>query len=140
MAPETHAAPMKPAASTSRAWEALTPPLAEWILDAVSSMGFRRYDNVKAALPGRDADPDVAQYDARASQYHTSIPEKQRRGCRSSYRIGEDSSILDTSHGKAFTIEGTDQAASCRSHHIVANKVRRKEANADEYVLKGAGN
>ena len=56
MALETHATPMKPTASTSRAWEALTPPLAEWILDAVSSMGFRRYDNVKPTLPGGDAD------------------------------------------------------------------------------------
>ena len=56
MAPETHAAHTKPAASTSRAWEALTPPLAEWILDAVSSMGFRRYDNVKPTLRGGDAD------------------------------------------------------------------------------------
>ena len=56
MAPETHATPMKSPASTSRAWEALTPPLAEWILDAVSSMGFRRYDNVKPTLLGRDAD------------------------------------------------------------------------------------
>lgn len=43
MAPETQAASGKVAASQSRAWEALTPPLAEWILDAVSSMGFKRY-------------------------------------------------------------------------------------------------
>ena len=43
MAPETQAASVSAAASTSRAWEALTPPLAEWILDAVSSMGFKRY-------------------------------------------------------------------------------------------------
>ena len=43
MAPETQVASVKVAASQSRAWEALTPPLAEWILDAVSSMGFKRY-------------------------------------------------------------------------------------------------
>lgn len=45
MAPETQAASVSAAASKSRAWEALTPPLAEWILDAVSSMGFKRYND-----------------------------------------------------------------------------------------------
>lgn len=55
MAPEPQAAPVKAAASSSRAWEALTPPLAEWILDAVSSMGFKRYINLKLTPSGRDA-------------------------------------------------------------------------------------
>ena len=32
-----------------RAWEALTPPLAEWILDAVSSMGFKQTTPVQAS-------------------------------------------------------------------------------------------
>ena len=32
-----------------RAWEALTPPLAEWILDAVSNMGYRRMTPVQAS-------------------------------------------------------------------------------------------
>ncbi|KAL1953352.1 hypothetical protein VTO42DRAFT_2973 [Malbranchea cinnamomea] len=36
-------------APNSRAWEALTPPLSEWILDAVSSMGFSRMTPVQAA-------------------------------------------------------------------------------------------
>ena len=35
--------------SSSRAWEALTPPLAEWILDAMSSMGFGRMTPVQAS-------------------------------------------------------------------------------------------
>ncbi|MCJ1244834.1 ATP-dependent rRNA helicase spb4 [Trapelia coarctata] len=34
---------------SSRAWEALTPPLAEWILDAVASMGFKRMTPVQAS-------------------------------------------------------------------------------------------
>lgn len=34
---------------STRAWEALTPPLAEWILDAVSSMGFKRMTPVQAS-------------------------------------------------------------------------------------------
>lgn len=38
-----------PANSASRAWEALTPPLAEWILDAISSMGFERMTPVQAS-------------------------------------------------------------------------------------------
>jgi len=32
-----------------RAWDALTPPLAEWILDAISSMGFTRMTPVQAS-------------------------------------------------------------------------------------------
>lgn len=32
-----------------RAWGGLTPPLAEWILDAVSSMGFKQMTPVQAA-------------------------------------------------------------------------------------------
>lgn len=38
-----------PPASKTRAWEALTPPLSEWILDAVSTMGFSRMTPVQAA-------------------------------------------------------------------------------------------
>lgn len=32
-----------------RAWDALTPPLTEWILDAISSMGFPRMTPVQAS-------------------------------------------------------------------------------------------
>ena len=47
MAPETKT----PAAKKDpRAWDALTPPLAEWILDAISSMGFARMTPVQAAV------------------------------------------------------------------------------------------
>ena len=38
-----------PLASKTRAWEALTPPLSEWILDAVSIMGFGRMTPVQAS-------------------------------------------------------------------------------------------
>ncbi|KAI9673826.1 MAG: ATP-dependent rRNA helicase spb4 [Trizodia sp. TS-e1964] len=38
-----------PAATSTRAWEALTPPLSEWILDATSSMGFHRMTPVQAS-------------------------------------------------------------------------------------------
>ncbi|KAL2008139.1 hypothetical protein VTN00DRAFT_8121 [Thermoascus crustaceus] len=45
-------APKPPSSSSSRAWDALTPPLSEWILDAVSSMGFTRMTPVQAsAIP-----------------------------------------------------------------------------------------
>ncbi|KAJ9667656.1 ATP-dependent rRNA helicase spb4 [Coniosporium apollinis] len=37
------------APGASRAWEALTPGLSEWILDAVSSMGFARMTPVQAS-------------------------------------------------------------------------------------------
>ncbi|KAI1381228.1 ATP-dependent rRNA helicase spb4 [Hypoxylon crocopeplum] len=45
MAPET-----KTTKKDLRAWDALTPPLAEWILDAVSSMGFARATPVQASV------------------------------------------------------------------------------------------
>ncbi|KAI0131561.1 ATP-dependent rRNA helicase spb4 [Daldinia grandis] len=45
MAPEAKTAKKDP-----RAWDALTPPLAEWILDAVSSMGFARATPVQASV------------------------------------------------------------------------------------------
>ncbi|KAL9576605.1 MAG: hypothetical protein Q9203_007710, partial [Teloschistes exilis] len=35
--------------SSSRAWDALTPSLAEWIIDAVDSMGFKRMTPVQAS-------------------------------------------------------------------------------------------
>ncbi|KAL8719767.1 MAG: hypothetical protein Q9225_003255 [Loekoesia sp. 1 TL-2023] len=37
------------AATSSRTWDALTPPLAEWIIDAVDSMGFKRMTPVQAS-------------------------------------------------------------------------------------------
>jgi len=38
--------------STARAWEALTPGLSTWVLDAISSMGFQRMTPVQAsAIP-----------------------------------------------------------------------------------------
>ena len=33
----------------SRSWQALTPPLSEWILDAVAAMGFTRMTPVQAS-------------------------------------------------------------------------------------------
>ncbi|KAL8996305.1 MAG: hypothetical protein Q9169_004144 [Polycauliona sp. 2 TL-2023] len=40
---------MKAPSSSSRAWEGLTPPLAEWTIDAVDSMGFKRMTPVQAS-------------------------------------------------------------------------------------------
>lgn len=34
---------------SARAWDGLNPPLAEWILDAVSTMGFAQMTPVQAA-------------------------------------------------------------------------------------------
>ncbi|KAL1989515.1 hypothetical protein VTN49DRAFT_6712 [Thermomyces lanuginosus] len=39
----------KPPSASSRAWGDLNPPLSEWVLDAVSSMGFTRMTPVQAA-------------------------------------------------------------------------------------------
>lgn len=32
-----------------RAWDALTPPLAEWIMDAIAAMGFAKMTPVQAS-------------------------------------------------------------------------------------------
>lgn len=32
-----------------RAWDALTPPLAEWVIDAINAMGFARMTPVQAS-------------------------------------------------------------------------------------------
>jgi ATP-dependent RNA helicase DDX55/SPB4 len=34
---------------SSRAWNALTPPLSEWTLDAIASMGFEKMTPVQAS-------------------------------------------------------------------------------------------
>ena len=43
----TNAVP--PSSNRKRSWEALSPPLADWILDAVASMGFKQTTPVQAA-------------------------------------------------------------------------------------------
>lgn len=50
MASKIRRPPATGASSSSRAWEALTPPLADWILDAISSMGFQRMTPVQASV------------------------------------------------------------------------------------------
>ncbi|KAL4921948.1 P-loop containing nucleoside triphosphate hydrolase protein [Aspergillus aurantiobrunneus] len=53
-------APKPPSGTSSRSWDALTPPLSEWVLDAVSSMGFTRMTPVQAsAIPLFMAHKDV---------------------------------------------------------------------------------
>lgn len=42
-------APVAPPKPASRAWDALTPPLSEWILDAVATMGFSRMTPVQVS-------------------------------------------------------------------------------------------
>ena len=50
MAPDLQAMSRAPVAVTPpRAWEALTPPLAQWILEAVSHMGYKRMTPVQAS-------------------------------------------------------------------------------------------
>ena len=43
---------MAPQTKIERQWSALTPPLSEWILDAISTMGFTKTTPVQqAAIP-----------------------------------------------------------------------------------------
>jgi len=49
MAPEISKPPANATAASSRAWEALTPPLADWILQAIESQGFKRMTPVQAS-------------------------------------------------------------------------------------------
>ncbi|KAL5340149.1 P-loop containing nucleoside triphosphate hydrolase protein [Aspergillus crustosus] len=53
-------APKPPSGTSARAWNGVTPPLSEWVLDAVSSMGFTRMTPVQAsAIPLFMAHKDV---------------------------------------------------------------------------------
>ncbi|RAH49215.1 ATP-dependent RNA helicase SPB4 [Aspergillus brunneoviolaceus CBS 621.78] len=53
-------APKPPPGTSARAWDGVTPPLSEWVLDAVSSMGFTRMTPVQAsAIPLFMAHKDV---------------------------------------------------------------------------------
>ncbi|KAL2861122.1 ATP-dependent RNA helicase SPB4 [Aspergillus lucknowensis] len=53
-------APKPPSGTSSRSWDAVTPALSEWVLDAVSSMGFTRMTPVQAsAIPLFMAHKDV---------------------------------------------------------------------------------
>jgi hypothetical protein len=42
-----------------RAWDALTPPLSEWILDATAAMGFERMTPVQASTMPLMGNKDV---------------------------------------------------------------------------------
>lgn len=51
-----------------RGWDALTPPLAEWILDAIAAMGFGRMTPVQAGtipqfLKNKDVVVEVSRRD-----------------------------------------------------------------------------
>ncbi|PKY08494.1 ATP-dependent rRNA helicase spb4 [Aspergillus campestris IBT 28561] len=53
-------APKPPSGTSARAWDGVNPPLSEWVLDAVSSMGFTRMTPVQAsAIPLFMAHKDV---------------------------------------------------------------------------------
>ncbi|KAL4897311.1 ATP-dependent rRNA helicase spb4 [Aspergillus ambiguus] len=53
-------APKPPAGTSSRAWEAVSPSLSEWVLDAVASWGFSKMTPVQAsAIPLFMAHKDV---------------------------------------------------------------------------------
>ncbi|KAE8356539.1 ATP-dependent rRNA helicase spb4 [Aspergillus coremiiformis] len=53
-------APKLPSGTSSRAWDGVTPSLSEWVLEAVSSMGFTRMTPVQAsAIPLFMAHKDV---------------------------------------------------------------------------------
>ena len=49
MGPERSTSTKTQSTNTSRAWEALTPALSEWILAATSSLGFDRMTPVQAS-------------------------------------------------------------------------------------------
>lgn len=53
-------APKPPSGTSSRAWDGVNPPLSEWVLEAVSAMGFTRMTPVQAsAIPLFMAHKDV---------------------------------------------------------------------------------
>lgn len=53
-------APERPRKRSPRAWDALDPPLSEWVRDAVATMGFTQMTPVQAAtLPHFMGNKDV---------------------------------------------------------------------------------
>lgn len=65
---------MTQAKPTSRAWDALTPPLSEWILEAIASMGFERMTPVQAStIPLFTGNKDVV-VEVRAHYYSMGLP------------------------------------------------------------------
>lgn len=80
MASVTQAAPAK-AQSASRAWEALTPALSDWVLEATSSMGFDRMTPVQAStIPLFAGNKDVV-VEVRKLQHYEAYREQLLTRC-----------------------------------------------------------
>ena len=108
--------------STSpRAWEGLTPSLADWILDAISSMGFNWMTPVQAStIPLFMAHKDVVvevQYLFHNSELNMA------QDMLGSYRQRENTGIPYTDRGETATVGGSFKKALCWGHRYLANKV-----------------
>ena len=83
-----------------RAWDALTPPLAEWILDAMAVTGFERMTPVQAStiplfIKNKDVVVEVQFVRGRKSSLLTC------KGCHGQWK---DIGLLDTYCGEAIAI------------------------------------
>jgi hypothetical protein len=112
MAPETR--------QVTRAWEALTPPLSEWVLDAISSMGFLKMTPVQAnCIPLFMGNKDVVVEvgDLVCVDKSSLMIDVGCHGKR------ENSSISYTNRRKAIKAIRPYQTTSCRSDYHFAYQV-----------------
>jgi hypothetical protein len=107
---------------TSRAWEGLNPSLSEWVLRAVSTMGFRRMTPVQAsAIPLFMGNKDVVV--EVGSNIYTFRCETKCLGC---HREWKNIIISNTHSRKVASTRRTYQKTSCRRYYHITYKVLSK--------------
>jgi hypothetical protein len=109
-----------------RAWDALTPSLAEWILDAISAMRFAKMTPVQAStIPLFMGNKDVVVEVRKPTE--TSNTELMKIGC---YWKWEDFGVSDTCSGKTVAAGRTYKKASRRRNNCLANS---RTSNSDTF-------
>jgi hypothetical protein len=104
--------------NVTRAWDGLTPPLSDWVLDAISSFGHERMTPVQAnviplfmvSTPETNIHMKLL-IDIRETKMWSSVSSGASKEdidtvvlthlCRGSHRVGKDSSISITYNRKA---------------------------------------
>jgi hypothetical protein len=105
----------------TRAWEALTPPLSEWILDAIASMGFSRMTPVQAnCIPLFLGNKDVVVEVMAPLDAASRAGSNKNAGC---HRKWKNSLILDPNRRETAQAVRSHQETSRWCHHHSTHKV-----------------
>jgi len=100
-----------------RAWDALTPPLAEWILDAIAAMGFVKMTPVQAScIPLFMGNKDVV-----VEVSTRTLPAGHHLHIAGSNWQWENTFIPDPRCREATTVTRATQKTSRRCHYSVAH-------------------